>query len=173
MLTRHRLRRAALPAAALTLLLVIGPAAFAKTKASGLKDGRYTFKLNTGQKGKVTVSAGGKKVRFAIPHFNNESPGRFPYCQRAVIDHGSYTLKRDYVDKKKLAFADPDLYVRKAPPVETDGSAGGGMSANGTIDPKTLEITGEFQLRMQDVPGGINTCFEAPSAIEAKLVRAT
>lgn len=173
MLTRHRLRRAALPAAALTLLLVLGPVALAKKKTSGLKDGRYTFKLTTGQKGKVTVSGGGKKVRFSIPHFKSGAPGQFPYCRPAVIDHGSYTLKRDYVDKTKLAWADPDLYVRKAPPIETDGSAGGGMSANGTIDPKTLEITGEFQLRMQDVPGGINTCFEAPSAIEAKLVRAT
>ena len=172
MFTRHVLRRASLPAVVI-LLLGFGPGALAaKKKTTGLKDGRYSFKLYNGQKGKMTVSGGGKKVRFSIPHFGFGAPGQFPYCQKTVFDHGTYTLKRDYVEKKKLAFADPDLYVRKAPAVETDGSAGGGMSANGTIDPKTLKITGEFQARMQDVPGGINTCFDAPNAIDAKLVRA-
>lgn len=172
MLTRHPARRAALPAAALALLLMLGPSVgAAKTTTPTLKNGRYTFKMTTGQKGKVTVSGGGKKVRFTIVHFNSGDPGRFPSCQRTVVDHGSYTLKRDYVEKTKLAFSDGDLYVRRAPVIEPDGSAGGGMSANGTIDPKTLKLTGEFQIRMQDVAGGINTCFEAPGAIDAKLVR--
>lgn len=111
----------------------------------------------------MTVSGGGKKVRFTVTHFFGSSPDVFPYCRTTVVDHGSYTLKRDYVEKDKLAFSDPDLYVRRTPAVETDGSAGGGMSALGTIDPRKLMISAQFPIRMQDVAGGINTCFEAPT----------
>lgn len=180
MLTRHLLRRAALPAAALIPLLAFGPTALAggspsgdaaKKKKTALKDGRYTFKLSSGLKGTVVISGSGKKVRFSVPHFGGGFPTQFPYCQRTVVDHGTYTLKPDYVVKTELAWKDTDLYVRKAPAVEPDGSAGGGMSASGTIDPKTLRINGEFPIRLQDVAGGINSCFEAPVVADGKLVR--
>lgn len=180
---RSRLRslRAAVPAAGLIVLLVIASQApaggapgtsAAKKKTAVLKDGRYTFKDESGRrKNTMVVSGGGKKVRFTIVHFDGGTPGEFPYCQRTVVDHGTYKLKPDYVIKTALGFKDPDLYTRKAPAVETDGSAGGGMSANGTIDPKKLILSGQFQIRLQDVTGGINTCFEAPTFSEAKLVR--
>lgn len=180
--TRHLPLRAALGAAAVVLLLVAGPAALAggapsgsaakKKKLPALKDGRYTFKLGSGQKATVVISGGGKKARFSIPHFTGGSPDRFPYCQRTVVDYGTYKLGPDYVIKTAWGWKDPDLYVRKAPAIETDGSAGGGMSSNGTIDPKTLRINGQFAIRLQDVSGGINTCFEGPTVFEAKLVRA-
>lgn len=168
-------RRAALPAVALVALLGLAPAApAAKKTSSKLKDGRYTFKLANGPKVKLTVSGGGKKVRFAVPHFGGGTPGSFPYCQATVVDHGTYTLKRDYVEKTKLAFSDPDLYVRRAPAIETDGSAGGGMSASGTIDPRKLTISAEFPIRMLDIAGGINTCREAPTTdAVVKLTRVT
>lgn len=171
MRTRHPARVVPL-AASLAVLLALAPAATAaKKSASKLKDGRYTFKL-TGRAAKMTVSGGGKKVRFSVTHFVGSSPGSFPYCQTTVVDHGTYTLKRDYVEKDKLAFSDPDLYARRVPAIETDGSAGGGMSAFGTIDPRRLTISGQFPIRMQDVAGGINTCFEGPTTDAAvKLTR--
>jgi hypothetical protein len=120
----------------------------------------------------MVISGGGRKARFTVAHFGGGAPGQFPYCQAAVVDHGSYTLKPDYVVKTELAFKDADLYKRKAPAIETDGSAGGGMSAYGTIDPRKLILNAQFPIRLQDVAGGINTCFEAPTFSDTKLVRA-
>lgn len=191
------MRRLVLPLAVLFSIAVVAPSSPARTpsaaktctkkvtkgckkKASGkLADGKYTFKDTLGRTNTLTVSGGGKKISARIWHFNGTDPSRFPNCVATLVDHGSWSLAPDYVEKKKLGFkSDGDFKHKLVPAIETDGSAGGGSDGYGTIDPKTLVFSGQFPIKMWEAPeykfqpNGPSTCYEGTTFSDVKLKKA-
>lgn len=183
----YRLALAALAAATLTTAIVTPAVSSAakcskkkkckakKKAAAGLKDGHYTFKNNRGKVNTLTISGGGKKVTISFVHFGGTPDPLYPYCAETLVNHGTFKLKTDYVEKTKLGFTDGDDFSFPVPAIAPDGLGGGGASANGTIDPKKLTLTGQFSVKMYPTstrgPNVAYSCLETPTVVDAKLTK--